>query len=227
MDTLFEPAPPVLAETTAGAAFPVRRLFLLGRNYHAHVAEMGGTVSVDDLPFFTKWAEAVVPSGATLPYPPETEDWHYEVELVAALSQGGFRIAEAAALDHVWGYATGLDMTRRDLQARAKRAGAPWDWAKNGPGSAPLGPIRPVAQTGHPSAGAIRLRVNGETRQSGDLSQMIWSVARTIAYLSRFYRLEPGDLIFTGTPAGVGPCRPGDRLRGEIDGLAPLEALIG
>lgn len=226
MDLLFEPAPPVIAATTAGPGFPVRRLLCLGRNYADHVAEMGGRPNETDLPFFTKWAEAVAPSGSELPYPPETTEWHHEVELAAAIHRPGAAIPEERALEHVWGYAVALDMTRRDLQARAKKAGTPWDWAKNGVATAPLGAIRPATETGHPTAGAIALDVNGEIRQSGDLGQMIWTVAETIAYLSRFFPLEPGDLILTGTPAGVGPVARGDRLRATIAGLPDLEASI-
>lgn len=230
MGLMFDPAPPVVAATQAGGApgpdWPVRRLLCLGRNYAAHVVEMGGDVQVEDLPFFTKWAEAVAPSGSEIAYPPETSEWHHEVELVAAIHRPGAAIAEADALAHVWGYGVGIDMTRRDLQARSKAAGQPWDWAKNGVHTAPLGPLRPAAEVGHPTAGAIRLSINGEVRQEGDLGQMIWPVARTVAYLSRFFPLEPGDLIFTGTPSGVGPVQRGDRLRGEIDGLAPLDVMV-
>lgn len=226
MEFVFDPAPPVLAPTTDGRDWPVRRVLCLGRNYADHVAEMGHQAQVEDLPFFTKWAEAVVPSGAKLAYPPETSDWHYEVELVAAIGKPGAAIAEDAALEHVWGYAVGVDMTRRDLQRRSKEAGAPWDWAKNGAGSAPLGPIAPVEEVGHFTMGAIRLFQNGALRQDGDVSDMIWSVGRTIAYLSRFFPLEQGDLIFTGTPAGVGPAERGDDIRAEIDGLPPMEFMI-
>lgn len=226
MAPLFEPQPAVIAETTSGQGFPVGRVLALGRNYADHVAEMGGQVAVEDLPFFTKWAEAVVPSGSEIAYPPETAEWHHEVEMAAVIHRGGAAIPEAAALEHVWGYAVALDMTRRDLQARSKKAGTPWDWAKNGPATAPMGPIRPASEIGHPSEGAIRLLVNGEVRQEGDLKQMIWSTAKTVAYLSRFFPLKPGDVILTGTPAGVGPTRRGDRLRGEVEGLPALEASI-
>ena len=226
MELLFASAPPVVARTSDGRGFPVRRVLCLGRNYADHAAEMGAAAQSEDLPFFTKWADAVAQDGDTLPYPSETTSWHFEVELVVALCAPGAGIAESAALEHVWGYAVGVDMTRRDLQARAKKNGAPWDWAKNGAGTAPIGPIAPASQVGHLAAGGIRLLQNGETRQSGDLSQMIWSVPRTIAYLSRFFALKPGDMIFTGTPSGVGPTARGDLIRAEIDGLPPLSFRI-
>ncbi len=226
MDFVFEPPPPTTAATTDGRLWPVRRLLCLGRNYAEHVAELGNQLKTEDLPFFTKWAEAVVGPGAAIAYPPETSDWHFEVELVAAIGAGGAAIAEERALDHVWGYAVGVDMTRRDLQRRAKEGGAPWDWAKNGAATAPLGPIAPVAEVGHITMGAIRLFQNGALRQDGDVSEMIWSTARAIAYLSRFFPLAEGDLVFTGTPSGVGPAAPGDEIRAEIDGLPPLEFTI-
>lgn len=226
MTFVFTPPPPVAAPTTDGRSWPVRRVLCLGRNYADHVAEMGGAHQTEDLPFFTKWAEAVVGPDATLAYPPETTDWHFEVELVAAIGAPGASISKEAALEHVWGYAVGVDMTRRDLQYRAKSSGSPWDWAKNGVATAPLGPIAPVSEVGHIADGAIRLFQNDALRQDGALRQMIWSVSETIAYISRFFPLDAGDLIFTGTPAGVGPVARGDAIRAEIDGLPPLAFTI-
>jgi fumarylpyruvate hydrolase len=172
--------------------------------------------------FFTKPAGAVVPNGSTLPFPSATDELHHEIELVVALESGREGISPDEALSHVFGYAVGLDMTRRDLQAQAKKAGRPWDMAKGFDRSAPLSPIRPATAIGHPGEGAINLRVNGELRQEGDLSQQIWNVPETIAYLSTLIELQPGDLIMTGTPKGVGPVEPGDQLDGHIDGVGDL-----
>lgn len=226
MSLVFDPEPPVTLATTDGRRFPVGRLLCLGRNYAEHVAEMGNTLITEDLPFFTKWPEAAAASGMEIPYPPETSDWHFEVELVAAIDKPGFRIPEDRALDHVWGYGVGVDMTRRDLQSRSKAKAHPWDWAKNGPDTAPMGMLAPVSEVGHPSEGPIRLYVDDELRQDGDLNQMIWSTAKTIAYLSRFFALKPGDLIFTGTPSGVGPVERGQTMRGEIEGLPRVEVRV-
>ncbi|KQT31833.1 hypothetical protein ASG29_07990 [Sphingomonas sp. Leaf412] len=227
MDTAFPPPPPILAPVVDGPAFPVGRVFCIGRNYADHAHEMGGDPTREAPFFFTKWAQAVVPSGGTIPYPPETADYQHEVELVVAIGTGGRDIAAADAPAHVFGHAVGLDMTRRDLQAAAKADGRPWDAAKNVEHGAPLGPIHPVAQAGHPAAGRIALTVNDIVRQDGDLSDMTWGVADLIAYLSRFYRLEPGDLIWTGTPAGVAAVVPGDVLVASIAGLSDLTVTIG
>jgi fumarylpyruvate hydrolase len=217
MNTLFPPQPPILAATATGAAFPVRRVFCIGANYAAHAREMGRDPDRDPPFFFTKWAEAVVPDGAEIAYPPQTANYHYEAEMVVALGRG----------EHVWGFAAGLDMTRRDLQFAAREAGRPWDVAKNFEQAAPLGTIHPIAETGPMSAGAIRLTVNGQVKQDACVSQLTWSVPELIATLSRFYRLEAGDLIFTGTPAGVAPVEPGDRLEVSIAGLSQLRVRIG
>lgn len=225
MTILFE-RPPVLAPTVDGRAVAVRRVFCVGQNYAAHAREMGADPSRAPPFFFTKPADAVVP-GPEVPYPSRTDNLHHEVELVVALGAGGRDIPVAAALDHVFGYAVGLDLTRRDLQAEAKAAGRPWDMAKGFDASGPLGLITPAAAIGHPQSGAIVLDVNGQTRQSGDLSDMIWSVAEVIAALSAFVALEAGDLIFTGTPEGVGAIAPGDVLAARIDGLSPLTVRIG
>jgi fumarylpyruvate hydrolase len=222
----FEPVPPVLAPTTTGESFPVRRLFCIGRNYAAHAREMGKDPDREPPFFFTSWAESVVPDGSTIAYPQATSNYHHEVELVIAIGRSGRAVSEAGALDLVYGYAVGLDMTRRDLQFVARDAGRPWDVAKNVEQSKPLGPIRPAAGF-DPSSGAITLTVNGVTRQTGDLADLIWSVPEVIAHLSGFYRLEPGDLIYTGTPAGVGPVVQGDVLVGAIDGLGTLTVTLG
>jgi fumarylpyruvate hydrolase len=215
--------PPITTVDVAGmdAVFPVARVFCVGRNYAEHSIEMGHDPDREPPFFFMKPADAVVPMG-TLPFPAQTQDLHHEVELVVALADGGRDIPVERALDHVFGYAVGLDMTRRDLQAVAKKAGRPWDMAKGFDQSAPTGQIRAVEDIGHPTKGAIWLRINGEPRQEGDLDQQIWKVPETIGFLSTLVALRPGDLIMTGTPKGVGPVEPGDRLEGHIDGVGDL-----
>jgi fumarylpyruvate hydrolase len=220
------PFPTVLAATSDGGDFPVRRLFCIGRNYAAHAREMGSNPDREPPFFFTAWAETVVPGGGQIAHPPATVDYHHEVELVVAIGGSGRDVAVDQALSLVHGYAVGLDMTRRDLQAEAKAAGRPWDVAKNVEQSKPLGVIR-THPGFHPSAGAVVLSRNGVETQRGDLGDMIWSVPEVIAHVSRFYRLQPGDLIFTGTPSGVGPVAVGDTLVGEIEGLEPLRVTIG
>jgi fumarylpyruvate hydrolase len=224
---LFAPLPPVLAPTSDGNQFPVRRLFCIGRNYAAHAREMGKDPDREPPFFFTKWAETVVPSGTTIAYPQLTENFHYEAELVVAIGSAGRDIDAASALDHVYGYATGLDMTRRDLQFDARDKGRPWDTGKNVEQSSPLGTIHPVAEVGHLQEGSIRLSVNGETKQDADLNELIWPVADVIAHVSRAYRLEPGDLIYTGTPAGVGAVVPGDTIIVTVAGLSDTVVTIG
>jgi fumarylpyruvate hydrolase len=216
-------APPITTVDVAGmdAAFPVARVFCVGRNYAEHSIEMGHDPDREPPFFFMKPADAVVPPG-TLPFPTQTQDLHHEVELVVALAEGGRDIPVERALDHVFGYAVGLDMTRRDLQAVAKKAGRPWDMAKGFDQSAPTGEIRAVEDIGHPTQGAIWLRINGEPRQEGDLAQQIWKVPETISFLSTLVALRPGDLIMTGTPKGVGRVAPGDRLEGHIDGVGDV-----
>jgi fumarylpyruvate hydrolase len=227
MSLLFDAQPPIVAPTSIGPGFPVRRIFCVGRNYAEHALEMGGDPAREPPFFFTKWAETVIGDGAILPYPQATSNFHYEVELVAAIGTGGRNIARAAALDHVWGYAVGLDMTRRDLQAAAKSAGRPWDTAKNVEAASPLGLLHPASDLPDPAKGRITLSVNGETRQDADLAAMIWPVADVIAFLSGLYRLHPGDLIYTGTPAGVGPVVVGHRMVATIAGLTPLGVRVG
>jgi fumarylpyruvate hydrolase len=218
------PPPPTASVSVEGtdALFPVCRVFCVGRNYAEHAVEMGHDPEREPPFFFMKPAGAVVPTRSTLPFPSATEELHHEIELVVALERGGERIASDDALSHVFGYAVGLDMTRRDLQAQAKKAGRPWDMAKGFDRSGPVSPIRPATAIGHPSEGAIWLRINGEPRQEGDLSQQIWKVPETIAFLSTLVELQPGDLIMTGTPKGVGLVKPGDRLEGHIDGVGDL-----
>jgi len=224
---VFEPAPPA-AIPVAGqeTLFPVRRIYCVGRNYAAHAREMGKDPDREPPFFFMKPADAIVPGGGKVKYPPGTADLHHEIELVVALDRGGSDIPVAKALEHVFGYAVGLDLTRRDLQSEAKKAGRPWDFGKSFDQSAPITAMYPVATHGHHASGSITLHVNGTLRQQGDLSEMIWSVPDTIAYLSQYYRLEPGDLIFTGTPAGVGAVVPGDKLVGRVEGLAELSVEI-
>ena len=226
MTLTFEPAAAVLAPTTTGEDFPVRRLFCIGRNYAAHAREMGQDPDREPPFFFTAWAETVVPDGSVIAYPQATSDYHHEVELVVAIGKSGRDVSPENALDLVYGYAIGFDMTRRDVQSEAKSAGRPWDAGKNVEQSKPLGPIRPAAGFDH-TKGAITLTVNGVTRQTGDLADVIWSVAEVIAHLSKFYRLEPGDLIYTGTPSGVGAVVEGDVLVGAIDGLGALTVTVG
>jgi len=206
--------------------FPVHRIYCVGRNYAAHAREMGKDPEKEPPFFFLKPADAIVAEGGDVHYPPGTVNLHHEIELVVALQRGGFQIPAARALDHVYGYAVGLDMTRRDLQLQARDMGRPWDFGKAFDEAAPISAIYPVASHGHHSSGSITLEVNGELRQHADLEDMIWSVPDTIAFLSNYYHLQPGDLIFTGTPAGVGPVVRGDRLVGRIEGLAQLKVTI-
>lgn len=215
-------APTAVRVDGTDAVFPVCRVFCVGRNYAEHAVEMGHDPAREPPFFFMKPAGAVVPTGSTLPFPSATEDLHHEIELVVALERGGRGIPADDALARVFGYAVGLDMTRRDLQDQAKKAGRPWDMAKGFDSSAPVSPIRPASAIGHPSEGAIYLRINGELRQEGDLVQQIWKVPATVAYLSTLVELQPGDLIMTGTPRGVGRVEPGDHLEGHIEGVGDL-----
>jgi fumarylpyruvate hydrolase len=224
---IFEPQAPTLAKTSGGDDFPVRRIFCVGRNYAEHAKEMGFDPDREPPFFFTKWAETVVPSGQAIAYPQGTKNYHFEAELVVAIGKGGRNIAREAANDHIYGYATGLDMTRRDLQLVAREKGRPWDTGKNVEQSAPLGLIHPASEVGHIETGAITLTVNGETKQSADIADLIWPVADVIVFLSALYRLEPGDLIYTGTPAGVGAVVAGDKMVVSIAGLTPLETEVG
>ena len=225
---LFPAQPPAVAAVRGRAeGFPIRRIFCVGRNYEAHAKEMGVVVDREAPFYFTKAAEDYVPSGSTVPYPPGTSNYHYEMELVAAIGKPGFRIAEAQALEHVFGYACGLDMTRRDLQLAAREQRRPWDLGKDFEQSAILSEIVPAAGNSHPRKGRIELRVNGQTKQSSDLSLLIHDVAAVITHLTQYYHLQPGDLIYTGTPEGVGPVVAGDKLEGSIEGLGTITLTIG
>jgi fumarylpyruvate hydrolase len=199
----------------------------VGRNYAAHAREMGKDPDRDPPFFFTKPADAVVMDGETVAYPPETENFHYEAELVAVIGTAGTNITEEDSLNHVWGYAVGNDLTRRDLQLKAREQGRPWDWGKAFDRSAVIGPVYPVSKVGHLDKGAITLTVNGETKQNADLAELIWSVPEIISILSHSIALEPGDLIMTGTPAGVGAMVEGDICVVSIDGLGSIETPIG
>ena len=223
MNYAVPPSPPVtLPIDGSNAVFPVLRVFCVGRNYADHAVEMGHDPDREPPFFFMKPAVAVVPGGGSLPFPSATDDLHHEIELVVALGGGGTDIPAEGALENVFGYAVGLDMTRRDLQDRAKEMRRPWDLAKGFDRSAPMSALRTADAIGHPSSGAIWLRVNGELRQEGDLAQQIWKVPETIAYLSTLVELRPGDLIMTGTPSGVGRVVRGDRLEGHVDGVGDL-----
>lgn len=227
---VFPPAPhPFLPVAGRRDVFPVRRIFCVGQNYALHAAEMGSKAgSKDDMPFFfSKPADNIAHDGARIAYPPQTQNLHHEVELVVALHSGGSHIAEDDALDHVFGYTVGLDLTRRDLQKEAKAAGKPWDMAKGFDGAAPCGLLIPAASLGqNPPAGAIQLSVNGHIRQDGQLTDMIWPVPRLIALLSRFTTLGAGDILMTGTPDGVGPLNPGDKIDAHIDDVGDLSITI-
>ena len=219
------PAQPVVP-VADGGFFPVRRVFCVGRNYAEHAREMGHDPTREPPFFFTKPADALVIAGADAPYPPASKDLHHEIELVVAIGREATGIDAAVALDHVWGYAAGIDLTRRDLQAEAKKLGRPWDMAKGFDASAPIGEIAAASRIGHPAQGRIELAVNGTTRQLGDIADMIWSVPEAIAYLSGLVTLMPGDLIFTGTPAGVSAVVRGDRLEGAIAGVGSVGTTI-
>ena len=220
------PAVPSLAVAGSNARFPIRRVFCVGRNYGAHAREMGSDPNREPPFFFAKPADAVVPAEGSVPYPPATSDLHHEVELVVALGAGGADIDPAQALSLVWGYGVGLDLTRRDLQAVAKDAGRPWDMAKGFDASAPCSPLVPVATLGHVQDARIWLEVNGALRQEGMLTEMNWPIADVISHLSRLVALAPGDLIYTGTPAGVAALKPGDQVRGGVDGVTEFALSI-
>ncbi len=228
MAYVFPPAEPAtVAVDGSDDRLPVRRIFCVGRNYAAHAREMGKDPDRDPPFFFTKPADAVVDTGETVAYPPETENFHYEAELVAVIGKAGKNIAEEDSLSHVWGYAVGNDLTRRDLQLKAREQGRPWDWGKAFDRSAVIGPVFPVEKVGHPDKGSIKLTVNGDVKQDADLAELIWSVPEIISILSHSIALEPGDLIMTGTPAGVGAMVPGDVCVVSIEGLGSIETPIG
>ena len=224
--------PPRIALPIVGSddLFPVRRVYCVGRNYAAHAREMGKDPDREPPFFFMKPADTLqVVAGTEAvdhPYPPRTENYHFEVEMVAALALGGRDIPETDALGHVYGYAVGLDMTRRDVQDEAKRLARPWDLAKSADASAPVGPLHPASAIGHPTRGAITLAVDAAERQRGDLSEMIWSLPEQIALLSTYFELHPGDLIFTGTPSGVGAVKRGETMHAAIDGLGAIHLQV-
>lgn len=206
---------------SGGGAFPVRRIYCIGRNYAAHAVEMGHDPDREP-PFFFQKNPNNLDSTGLFPYPPHSNDVHHEVELIVALKSGGTNIAIADALNHVWGYAVSLDMTRRDLQGEAKKLGRPWETGKAFERSAPVGPLFPASRVGHPDHGRIELKVNGELRQEGDLNQMIWKVPEMISYLSDYFELQAGDVIMSGTPSGVNAVVRGDTMEASIDGLGSL-----
>ncbi|MFG0417086.1 Fumarylpyruvate hydrolase [compost metagenome] len=227
MTYLFEPAATTsLPIAGSDQRFPVRRVYCVGRNYAAHAREMGFDPDREPPFFFCKPADAVVPTadGQTLelPYPAQTSNYHYEIELVAAIGKGGRNIAPEQANEHVFGYAVGLDMTRRDLQMKMREMGRPWEIGKAFDASAPIAPLYPASQVGHPAQAGIWLQVEGQDRQRSDIDKLIWSVPETIAYLSRFFELQPGDLIMTGTPEGVGPVIAGELMVGGVEGLGEI-----
>lgn len=228
--TTVVPAPqPVLVPVAGGGSWPVRRVYCVGRNYEEHAKEMGFTGREPPF-FFLKPADAIVyvPEGETgeIPYPSGTSNFHYEIELVAAIGIGGSNIKAADAMKHVWGYAVGLDMTRRDLQGEMKKQGRPWEIGKAFDASAPIGPIVPAAKAGNASNATIELQVNGAVKQTSQTSKLIWNIAETIEHLSTYWRLEPGDLIFTGTPEGVGAVKSGDLMEGRVAGVGSLKVRV-
>jgi fumarylpyruvate hydrolase len=223
----FPPAPQASVPIVGSAArFPVHRIYCVGRNYAEHTREMGFDPEREPPFFFTKPADAIVATGASIPYALATQNLHHEMELVVAIGRDGVGIPREAALEYVYGYAAGLDMTRRDLQLAARDKGRPWDVGKAFDQSAPVSAIHRASEIGHPANGAIWLEVNDEPRQRADLKDLIWPVPDVIAFLSELFTLRPGDLIFTGTPSGVGPVKPGDRLLGAIDGVDQISITI-
>lgn len=220
------PAVSSLAIEGSEARFPVRRIFCVGRNYAAHSREMGKDPSREPPFFFTKPADAAVDNGAAIPYPPETNDFHYEIELIVAIGQDGSNVPVEAARDLIWGYGVGIDLTRRDLQLQARDKGRPWDWGKAFDLSAPIAPLHPVTEVGHPQGGRIWLAVNDTVRQDADIAEMIWDVPEIVSKLSQSVVLRKGDIVMTGTPAGIGAIVPGDRVTGGIDGLGEIVITI-
>jgi fumarylpyruvate hydrolase len=225
-DLLFETPRPTLPVVDTSDRFAVRRIYCVGQNYAAHTREMGGDPERSPPFYFSKPADAIVASGATIAYPSRTEDLHHEIELVVALGGTGSRLSARDAEKIIFGYAVGIDLTRRDLQAQAKKSGRPWDTSKGFDNSAPVSALRRASETGHPDSGRIWLSVNGQVRQDADLKDMIWNVSEALAELSTYYELQPGDLLFTGTPAGVGPVVRGDKLHGGVDGIGEISVSI-
>ncbi len=221
------PAVPSVAIAGSTARFPVRRIFCVGRNYAAHTREMGFEPEREPPFFFTKPADAVIDSGRVMAYSRDTTELHHEIELVAAIGREAIDVSAADALSYVWGYAAGIDFTRRDHQFKARDSGRPWDLGKGFDESAPCGPLRPAKPGEDPSTGRIWLSVNGVVKQDGDLSEMIWKLPEIIAILSHSFELKPGDLIYSGTPAGIGPVKPGDVIAGGVEGYGDLSLTIG
>jgi len=227
---LFAPTPvPSLAVRGVQARYPVNRIFCVGRNYHAHAVEMGRPVDKSTMkPFyFTKASSTLVDSGSTVPYPCGTQNYHFEMELVVAIGAAGFRVKAADAASLIYGYAAGLDMTRRDLQLVARDQGRPWDLGKDFEKSAVCSEIVPIGNLGVLQKGAISLQVNGQAKQTADLGQLIWNIPELLADLSQYYHLQPGDLIYTGTPEGVGAVQPGDVITGSVEGVGSVALTIG
>jgi len=223
---LFDAVTPTVPVAGSAELFPVHRIYCVGQNYAAHAREMGSDPD-RVLPFyFSKPADAIVQSGASIPFPARTSELHHEIELVVAIGKGGSGISAADAVGNIFGYAVGIDLTRRDLQAQAKKSGKPWDTAKGFDRSAPVSKIHRATDIGHPGKGRIWLAVNGRIRQDGNLAELIWSVPEALAELSTYFELRPGDLLFTGTPSGVGPVQRGDRITGGIDGVDEIEVQI-
>jgi fumarylpyruvate hydrolase len=223
---LFDVPRPHIPVSGSDGQFPVHRIYCVGRNYAAHARESGADPDREAPFYFMKPADAIVPNDSRVAYPTRTKDLHHEMELVVAIGKGGSNIPVDEALAHIFGYAVGIDLTRRDLQTEARNMGRPWDTAKGFDCSAPVSAIHPVGEVGHPARGRIWLEVNGVLRQNGDLSELIWSVPEALAELSTLYALAPGDLIFTGTPAGVGPLLRGDRVRGAVEGVDEIRIEI-
>jgi len=222
------PPPPVSSVAVSGtkARFPVRRIICVGRNYAAHAREMGRDPDREPPFFFLKPADTVVDNDAIVPYPPQTNNFHYEIELIVAIGKAGNAIPVDEALEHVFGYGVGIDLTRRDLQLQAREQGRPWDWGKGFDLSAPIAPLHPVEEVGHPSAGRIWLAVDGQVKQDSDISKLIWPVADIISIASQSMELRPGDLIMTGTPEGVGPVKRGEVMTGGIEGLGEIRITV-
>jgi fumarylpyruvate hydrolase len=226
MKYVIEPPATAAVPVEGGGLFPVHRIYCVGRNYAAHALEMGGDPNREEPFFFQKNADSVVIQGGDFPYPAKSRDVHHEIELVVALSRGGENIPLSDAQTCVFGYAAGLDMTRRDLQGECKKHGRPWEIGKAFEHSAPIGDIVPASRSGHPKAGAIWLKVDGKMRQEGNLNQLIWKVPEIISYLSGFFTLKPGDLIMTGTPAGVAAVERGNVLQGHVDGVGDVRTKV-
>ncbi|WP_298430479.1 fumarylacetoacetate hydrolase family protein [Ottowia sp.] len=225
---VFQPAPQAAVPVRGSSQlYPVTRIFCVGRNYAAHAREMGADPDREPPFYFNKTPSDLVATGSTIPYPLGTKDYHYEMELVIAIGKPAFRVKPEAALDCVWGYACGLDMTRRDLQNTAKKMGRPWDFGKDFENAAVITPLVPASEIGHPASGRIELAVNGQTKQDSDIKELIWSVPEIVANLSEYYHLQPGDLIYTGTPEGVGAVQPGDRITGSVAGVGEISLNVG